>query len=260
MRASKKIRGQESSASGGVRSQKSEISETHISGAEGLYDASKIPRISNDYVKRALNHSKGKPDKIVITIEEIKEKPRKSPLLPVTTIECDSPAQAEDIIFQKLTELNISRKTINLALKILKSEKTMRGAALITAKTGRRIEPDRERGVRVSRLGIKKTDRKKLGQLLSKLHINNSIVKEALILASKVASCHDIAAEICISDDPDYTTGYIASRDFGYLRIPNIKNYGEMNGGRVFFVRENADADRLIEFLEKTPVVIKILI
>jgi 6-carboxyhexanoate--CoA ligase len=71
-----------------------------------------------------------------------------------------------------------------------------------------------------------------------------------------VASCRDIIAEICISDDPDYTTGYIASKKFGYLRIPNIKNYGEMHGGRVFFVRENADADRLIEFLEKTPVVI----
>jgi 6-carboxyhexanoate--CoA ligase len=245
MRASKK-----------VRSQKSEISEMHISGAEGLYEVTEISKISNDYIKRALKHPIGKPDKIVITIEEIKEKPRKSPLLPVTTIECDSPDYAEEIIFQKLSGLNISRKAINLAFKLLKSEKTMRGAALITAETGKRIEPDRERGIRVSRLGMEKSDRKRLGQFLSKLHINNITVKEALILASKVASCRDIIAEICISDDPDYTTGYIASKKFGYLRIPNIKNYGEMHGGRVFFVRENADADRLIEFLEKTPVVI----
>ena len=48
-------------------------------------------------------------------------------------------------------------------------------------------------------------------------------VKEALMLASKAASWPDVIAEVCISDDPDYTTGYIASKELGYLRIPNIK-------------------------------------
>ena len=34
----------------------------------------------------------------------------------------------------------------------------MRGASLILAKSGKRVEPDKNRGVRVSRMGIEKTD------------------------------------------------------------------------------------------------------
>ena len=42
------------------------------------------------------------------------------------------------------------------------------------------------------------------------MRINTTTVKEALILASKLHHAH-IIAEVCISDDPDYTTGYFAS-------------------------------------------------
>ena len=76
-------------------------------------------------------------------------------------------------------------------------------------------------------------------------------MKEALVLASKAASWPDVIAEACISDDPDYTTGYIASKEFGYLRIPNIKREKKMHGGRVFFIREAADIAGLIVYLEK---------
>jgi len=91
---------------------------------------------------------------------------------------------------------------------------------------------------------------------LSKMRVDTTTVKEALILASKVASHPDVTAEICISDDPDYTTGYIASKQLGYLRIPNIKRRGEKHGGRVFIVKESADIDRLTNYLEKTPVIV----
>jgi 6-carboxyhexanoate--CoA ligase len=109
----------------------------------------------------------------------------------------------------------------------------------------------------VSRLGIDKASEKRLTHKLSAMHINNHIVKEAVILASKVASCNDVVAEVCISDDPDYTNGYIASRTFGYLRIPNIKNPGELHGGRVFFLRENFGIEKVRDYLERKPVLLE---
>jgi 6-carboxyhexanoate--CoA ligase len=63
-------------------------------------------------------------------------------------------------------------------------------------------------------------------------------------------------AELCISDNPDYTTGYVALRKYGYIRIPHIKRKGRKNGGRVFFIEEHTDRDSVIEYLEKTPVLI----
>jgi 6-carboxyhexanoate--CoA ligase len=132
----------------------------------------------------------------------------------------------------------------------------MRGATLITAEKGGRLEPDRQRGIRVSRHGITKPALKELSSKLSKYDINTDTVQEALILASKVSSCKHVIAELCVSDDPDYTTGYVASRDFGYVRIPHIKNKGSKSGGRAFFVKEGIDIGNVIEYLERMPVMI----
>jgi len=254
MRASKKsgVRDQGS----GVRQRQREI---HISGAEGIYDESEIRKACESYIKRALTHSRGKPDEIIITIEKIRQKPKTISLLPVATLKCSSPEKAREIITQKLKSLDISKKAIDKGFAVLNSKKTMRGASLILLKSGRRIEPDKERGVRVSRMGIEKSAEKKLSEKLSGAKINTTRlrrVKEALVLASKAASCRDIIAEVCISDDPDYTTGYIASKESGYLRIPNIKREKEMHGGRVFFIRETADIAGLISYLEKKPVIV----
>jgi len=228
--------------------------EHHISGAEGIYEKSAISKMIKAYTERALNHPRGKPDKIVITIEEIKQKPKKAGILPVKTLKCGSPDEAKNIISQMLENIGVSKKAVKNAFKVLTSTNTMRGASLILKETGTRMEPDKKRGVRVSRLGIEKSAEKKLSKRLSKMNINTGTVKEALILASKAAGCPEIIAEVCISDDPDYTTGYIASEKLGYLRIPNIKNRGGMHGGRIFFVKEGVNIKRVIDHLEKKPV------
>lgn len=239
-----------------VKSQKLKNPEIHISGAEGIYKDFEISKIVRQYTERALNHPKGKPDNIIITLEQIKQILQKVPMLPIITLKCNSPDEAKEIILKTLSGINIPAKTIKKSFKVLTSPKTMRGAAVIVKDSGTRIEPDRERGVRVSRLGIEKNTEKILVKKLSKMKVNITTVKEALILASKVAAYPDIIAEICISDDPDYTTGYIASRNLGYMRIPNIKTYGQRHGGRVFIVKENTNIDKLISYLEKTPVII----
>jgi len=250
MRASK-INSQKSD----FRGQNFKNHEIHISGAEGIYEEAEILKIVKGYAERALNHPRGRPDKIVITIEELDKKPKNISLLPLQTIKCDSPSYAEQIITQMLFKLGISKKAIYNAFRVLRAKQTMRGAAIIAQKSGLRLEPDKSRGIRVSRLGIEKSVYKKISKLLSGMKINTSTVKEALILASKVASCPDVISEICISDDPDYTTGYIASKKLGYLRIPNIKRRGDMNGGRVFFIKEDADINNIINYLEMEPVI-----
>ncbi|WP_277950207.1 6-carboxyhexanoate--CoA ligase [Dissulfurispira thermophila] len=251
MRASKN-RSQKSE----VRSQNPKTYEIHISGAEGVYEDAEILKIVKEYTNRALNHPKGKPDNIVITLEQIKQIPQKVPMLPVITLKCNSPDKAKEMIFQILSDIGVPARTIKNSFKILTSPRTMRGAAIILKESGVRVEPDRERGVRVSRLGIEKNTEKILVRKLSKMKVSITTVKEALILASKVAAYTDVIAEICISDDPDYTTGYIASKRLGYIRIPNIKSHGQNYGGRVFIVRENTNINRLIKYLEKTPIII----
>lgn len=230
--------------------------QMHISGAEGIFDQNEIEKVIKKYLQRAMNHSRGKPDKIYFTIESLKQNPIKIPILSLSTINSDSPKEARKFIIDKLHLLGISKKVIEDALDIINSPLTMRGASLIKIKSGIRCEPDTIRGVRVSRLGIDKKLEKRLSRQLAKLNINTTRVKEALILASKVAYRKDIVAEICISDDPDYTTGYIASNELGYIRITNIKRLGDMNGGRVFFIKEDCNIAELINYLEKVPVLI----
>lgn len=240
-----------------MRASKKEASgEIHISGAEGIYDESEISRTGRDFIERSLSHPRGKPDKIVVTAEKLGEEIISAPLLTVRTLDCESPDDAWSLICDRLARLGVSEAALKSAQRVLKSNKTMRGASLIDVRSGCRLEHDRVRGVRVSRFGIDKDSEMKLSRRLSHLRINTITVKEALILASKVSACENIVAEICLSDDPDYTTGYIASRSIGYLRIPNIKRIGDMHGGRVFFVNEVSDIERTISWLERRPVII----
>lgn len=262
MRASKKVGGHAKKGMGlktenqrlqsNLRNSKS--FEAHISGAEGLYEFKDLERAVKGCLLRATNHSRGMPDSIAITLERIRHKPAVIPLLPVSTIECRSSKSAAGLVKKLLSGAGVSKKAIRNGLRIAKSGKTMRGACIMLADSGARMEPDKERGIRVSRLGIETGTQRRLSKVLSKGGINTPAVKEALILASKAASCKDVIAELCISDDPDYTTGYVATQTNGYVRIPNIKDKESLKGGRVFFIRENADLNDIINYLENTPV------
>jgi len=242
-------------ASKEVKSQKSKLTEIHISGAEGLYEASEIQRIVKRYIERALNHPKGKADKIIFTIENIKQKPKEISALPLSTVNSSTPAEGKSIAIKLLQSLGISKRAINIAFELIKKG-SMRGAAIITVEKGDRLEPDKERGIRVSRLGINMSVSKVLSLRLLRHGINTDTVKEALILASKVASCDHMIAELCVSDDPYYTTGYVASKKIGYLRIPNIKHTGSKSGGRAFFIKEEINVEGIINYLERMPVII----
>ncbi len=245
MRASKKA---------GSRSSKD--CEIHISGAEGLYGLPEVDKVTKDYFIRAMQHPKGVPDRVVITIEKVKQKPLTVPLLPISTVRCDTPDEAAALIRDLLSAAGVSRGAIKEGMRVVRGKAVMQGASLISVGSATRMEPDRRRGVRVSRLGIEKNSERGLSKELARKGINTLTVKEAVVLASKVASCKDVIAELCVSDDPDYTTGYVASTKLGYVRIPNIKEKRSTRGGRVFFIKERTDVEKIISYLEKRPVIV----
>lgn len=232
------------------------LTNEHISGAEGIYEGSEISKIIREYAKRALNHPRGRPDEIVITIEQIKSKPMLIKSLPVITLQNNGTKQAKENIIRILLKAGIRKKAIDTAFRILDNKNPMRGAALVFSESGRGAEPDRERGVRASKIGITTNAEKKLAAELRKCGINTTTVKEAVILASKILSCPDVISELCVSDDPDYTTGYVSLRNSGYIRITNIKKKGNRIGGRIFFLKEKSDIGSVVDFLEKHPVLI----
>jgi 6-carboxyhexanoate--CoA ligase len=227
----------------------------HISGAEGIYAGKDIGDIVGAFAQRAVRHPRGEPDQVIITVERITEAPLMIPLLSVSTLLCNSPLEARIIGYGLLSSLGITKEAIGKGFGIVKGKRIIPGAALVLAVSGGRVDPEKKRGVRVSRLGISDAAEKGLSRRLAGSGIDTATVREAVILASKVASCDGIIAELCISDDPGYTTGYVASCRTGYMRIPCIKPEGSMEGGRVFFIEEKADVRGIIEYLERRPVI-----
>jgi len=234
-----------------MRSTKSGI---HVSGAEGIYERGDVINIVQKYTERAFKHEKGRADEIRLTIEELKEKPRRISSLPLYTLNTRTPEAAKRASLKILSSVGITERAIEEAFKSLNIGITMRGAMLMNIE-GVRLEPDLLRGVRVTRMGITKNAARDLSKKLGRVGLNNDTVKEALILASKVHKYRMVLGEICISDDPNYTTGYVATRAHGYVRLPRIKKRGIPYGGRAFFIT-GGEVKELIKYLQTTPVLI----
>jgi len=128
---------------------------------------------------------------------------------------------------------------------------------MIDAKTGERAEPDQERGIRASRFDWSDTALTEVAARLAALGLTHFRTREALALATKVAHAPGIIAELCWSDDPDYTAGYAASLSCGYVRFPFLKKRGNDRGGRAYFVRHGEfDREACISYLEQDAVLI----
>lgn len=219
----------------------------HISGAERIVKLEEVGAIAQSLADRALHHSKGSADFINITVDLI-------PPERITYIDClkveehktSSISESHQLATDLLQGPHISETAVLKAISLLKSlDKSMRGAMLVDAITGERLDTG-DRGVRVSHMDS--FDSHALG--------DNEHMREALVLASKVQSADGIVGELCWSDDPDYTVGYVACNGV-YHRLSNMKEFGSDIGGRVFFVRSNIDSESVIEYLERTPVLVQ---
>lgn len=219
----------------------------HISGAERIVKLEEVGAIAQSLADRALHHSKGTADFINITVDLIPpEKIIYIDCLKVEEHKTSSISESHQLATDLLQGPNISKAAVHKAISLLKGlDKSMRGAMLVDAITGERLDTG-DRGVRVTHMDS--FDSYALG--------DNEHMREALVLASKVQSADGIVGELCWSDDPDYTVGYVACNGV-YHRIPNMKKLGSNIGGRVFFVRSDIDSESVIEYLERAPVLVR---
>ena len=210
----------------------------HISGAERIVKLEEVGAIAQSLADRALHHSKGRADFINITVDLIPpEKITYIDCLKVEEHKTNSISESHQLAIELLDDPAISKTAVYKAISMLKS--------LDNAITGERLDTG-DRGVRVSHMDS--FDSHALG--------DNEHMREALVLASKVQSADGIVGELCWSDDPDYTVGYVACNGV-YHRLPNMKEFGSDIGGRVFFVRSDIDSESVIEYLERAPVLVK---
>ena len=234
--------------------------EKHISGAERLLDFSELEASTLAMLSRALHHPRGAAEKISLTIQSLDHaQVLKRPLLKLSTIESSGWIQGRECAQGLLENLGLESTLISNAISLLAAGPApcggvMRGAMLIDAVTGQRLEPDQSRGVRVSRMDIDPDSRSKIELLLRKQSIGKPQVIEAWVLASKVALYPQVVAELCWSDDPEYLTGYVASAKMGYQRITQLKEIGSEIGGRIFFIKPAIKLTELIEKFQFEPV------
>ncbi len=228
----------------------------HISGAEGIYRKHRIEDVLLEYLYRALSHERGIPHKIVITVEPVCTPAINISTLPVYTVRISDTEQAWRFIEKLVLHAGLSRECFLKARDVVFSETSLRGAALYTRKTARRLDRDHERGIRARMLGITEEAKAELYEILEAQGLNTRVVSEALVLASKVLNTPAVVAELCVSDNPSYTTGYVSIRGLGYIRVPFIKDSGSACGGRVFFVEEDADIIAIEDFLRDRPVMV----
>jgi len=223
--------------------------EQHISGAERIVSRDAVEAVCSAMAHRALTHSKGNPDFINIKIEKVsKQDIQILKALPVTRIDVDTWQQGLDKAFELVGEAaaGIREKLPEL----LQATFPMRGAMLYDIATGTRLEPDQQRGVRATYMDALHS---------STVDSEKNHFNEAIVLATKVANAPGMVAELCISDDPNYITGYVASKELGYVRIMKMKELGDENGGRIFlFDSRKAKPEDCIEFLQKKKVLVEV--
>ena len=217
----------------------------HVSGAERLVEGDAVDEVLRSLVQRAREHPNGDPDDITLTITRVRREVLTIPALPVVEPAIHSHAEARRVLERLLAGFRLPADL----LELLCTSGPMRGAMLQDVRSFpeiTRLEPDRARGVRVSALDYE--GRHSMG----KDHF-----REALCLASKVAHCPHIVGEVCVSDDPGYTTGYFASKTAGYVRLPHLKRPDACGGGRIFLFDSPPDRVReCMDFLEEQPVLV----
>ncbi len=234
----------------------------HVSGAERIVGHGEISAVMNSLVARAMEKG-AMPDMITVKIEDLGNSPlRQLRALDVVTVSTPDPLAGRSCASRILQQAGVGAAAAIAAIRFLSngaapSGGNMRGAIIMDSRNGERLEPDRERGVRASRIDWAEETFKKMRRALADLGLTHYRTLEALALATKIAHAPGVLAELCWSDEPDYTAGYVASIRTGYVRFPFLKKKGDPIGGRVFFIdRANLDLEGFINYLQKEPVMI----
>lgn len=221
----------------------------HVSGAERIILQNDITKNISALVDRALHHSLGRADFINIKLEEIHpEELEYLDVLPVSTRATENIDASYKVMREILNELNLDVDTDEL-INLLRNSRPMRGAILYDIATKKSLAPNPERGIRVTYMDA---------ECPSYIDNKKNHFREAIVLATKVLHAPGIISELCMSDDPEYVTGYISSLKHGYVRLTPLKELGNKHGGRVFiFDSRKANIEDTITYLEKQKVLVR---
>jgi 6-carboxyhexanoate--CoA ligase len=229
----------------------------HISGSERIIEKGAVNDEVLAMLERAKNHQRGEADFISIKVELIKkEQIQYRQLLAFSECRAASVEEGRKVALQELEAAGVTSVAARKGLQAIAAlPDSMRGAMLVNAVTGARMDRLGVRGVRVTNMDV--DDAEKFSTALAQHGLQGDHVREALVLASKVAGGEGVVAELCWSDDPLYVTGYVGSAKNGYRRIPVLKKLHDGVGGRVFFVRPEADVPALIQYLQEQVIFIR---
>jgi len=232
---------------------RSSLCGKHVSGAERIGKYKEIKDIVYELLERPKEY-----DEINVKIErvEVKEIDR---ALPIKSYTFKDVEEARGFTVSLLEQEGIKASVLKKLFRELDTGASpeggnMRGAMLVDIESGERIEPDKSRGIRTIKVDWN-LRKEIIKYLLEKGYTLRTV--DALAIATKNIHC-GVVAEVCWSDDPDYTTGYVASRKLGYTRISPLKKRGNPYGGRIYFVKRK-ERDRVIKCLEEEAFLIKSL-
>ncbi len=235
----------------------------HLSGAERIGRREDIPALTAALAQRALTHRGGSTDRVNCTIERLNAKAIRYGALPeVQSWQVENWQAGRRLAGRLLANAGVSREAVAASLAALDQGpgpggQVMRGAMVVDAASGERLEPDQARGVRVSHMDVLPEERQGVIQGLAAAGLDHHRVLEALVLAGKVLQAPGLVAELCWSDDPEYLTGYVAMPGNGYQRICPLKEPGSRRGGRAFLVdRREWHSQVFVDFMEETPMLL----
>ncbi len=128
--------------------------------------------------------------------------------------------------------------------------------ALVMDSSSSSIQNPDGKGIRATTMDFTPSAHRMIDDILQDHALSNTRLKEALVLATKVAHAPCAMAELCYSDNPDYHIGYVSVTGKGYFRIPHLKP-PSAKGGRVFFVEKDGFSwDIYSRYIRSTPVLI----
>lgn len=233
----------------------------HLCGAERIAPEAQLPALAAELVARALTHAGGSAESAHCTIERLAGPIPRLALPAVATWEVRDAAAGRAAARKLLLAAGVSAAAADAALRWLAGGaapggQVMRGAMLVDAGSGQRLEADPARGLRVSRMDLAPEHRQELLGELAAAGLGHHRVAEALVLAGKVLQAPGAVAELCWSDDPGYLAGYVADPRHGYQRLTRLKDPGDPKGGRALFIdtRGHWTLESCAAFLERQAV------
>lgn len=239
---------------------RAECNGSHCSGAERIGAAGQLPGLAAELVARALAGNSATPDAVHCSIERLVGEIPCRRLPAVQTFDVPDRESGRACARTLLLRAGVAATVTDTVIELLATGpapggRVMRGAMIVDALTGARLETDQARGVRVSRMDLAPQARDHLLTLLAAAGLRHHRVAEALVLAGKVLQSPGLVAELCWSDDPDYLAGYVADPVHGYQRITRLKEPGDSCGGRALFVRTDGwDFAAFVAYLERQAV------